>query len=362
MKRCSKIHPLLSLEAEGALSSRDHKKVQAHLRDCADARKELASYKRMRRTLRALPDPKKPGNLHEKIMTRLHQKKSSKSENFFHFRPLWPVAAAAATTVFFFIQYPNWQDRMTSQSKTAPVETNRPAAQQAVADKKSAQALQSPSRPMAFAHAPSANVMKMAAPRSKDETAGASVASGNSISGPPASAPPVAMAFNEAKKTAHKSRIAAPSMAMARANSLDSMQGASVPAESPAPEVQKDLESDAVSTWRGDQDSRTPVAQQSLLLDEASFETVWNSLEVGKPVPAIDFTTQAVVLLEGGLEPGAGFGIQILQMEDKPSHLVIHWGDTKPAPGGIPSQVATYPWILKIIDKPSKPVTFTEDE
>ncbi len=375
MKSCSKIHPLLSLEAEGALSARDQKKVQAHLQGCADARKELASYKRMRRTLRALPEPKEPGNLHDKIMAGLHQKKSGKSENLFHFRPLWPVVAAAATTVFFFIQYPNWQDRMTSQSKTASVETNQPVAQPAMADKKSAQAPQSSSKPMApqggyaFAPVQSKDDLEMAAKRSKDESVDASFASGNLAKNVPAAAP-----MAEQKELALKTQPVAPAMAMAlktekeqpagesqfgtlKDQSLDNLSGASA-----APAAQRDSESVVASSWSGNQDIRASIAQQSLLTDEASFETVWNTLEPGKPVPTVDFSSQAVVFLEAGLEPSAGYSVHLSQMEEKPNHLVLHWGNTKPAPDALTNQVVTYPWALQVIDKPSKPVSFTEDE
>ncbi len=360
MKSCSKIHPWLSLEAEGALSSRDQKKVQTHLRDCADARKELASYKRLRRTLRALPEPKEPGNLHEKIMTRLHQKKSGKSENLFHFRPLWPAAVAAATAVFFFIQYPNWQDRLTSQSKTASVKTNLPVAKKVTSDKKSETNLQSPPKAAAFAPVPQADVREMVATRSNDESADASLNSNLLAGGAPqgAAASSGLVSKTERKRMALKTQPAAPAMAMAQTNSLDAMQqGASA-----APAAQRDLESAAVSLWSGDQDTHTPIAQQTLITDEASFETVWNNLEPGKPVPTVDFSAQAVVFLEAGLEPNAGYKVQVLQMEDKPNHLVIHWEDMKPSPDALTSQVVTYPWVLQVIDKPSKPVSFTEDE
>jgi hypothetical protein len=352
MKRCSKIHPLLSLEAEGALSARDHQKVQAHLRDCADARKQLASYKRMRRALRALPEPKEPHNLHEKIMTRLQDKKSGAAKKPFYFRPLWPLAAAAVTTVCFFIQYPNWQDRMTSQQKSAPAQTNQPIS--AAGDKKLRQA------PAAFPmmrqsassdQVPVHSMGSVAMMKSKDEASAESSVS-NNAAGAPATAPR-AMAFNaEKKRSAMKTQSA---RAAAPAASLQDAYAA-------APAPRDTLDSAAVSTWSGTQDTHATISQQSLITDETSFENAWNPLEPGKPLPSVDFTTQAVVFLEAGLEPTAGYEIHVLQLEDKPDHLVIHWGNTHPSPESLPAQMVTYPWLLKVIDKPSKPVTFTEDQ
>ena len=121
-------------------------------------------------------------------------------------------------------------------------------------------------------------------------------------------------------------------------------------------------ESSPLASWSGDQDSLSPTAQQSLLADEDSFENVWKVLEPGKLAPAVDFTTQAVVFLEAGLEPTPGYAIRILQMEDKPDKLVVHWKETQPGSDTVAAQVVTYPWILQVIDKPSKPVTFTQDE
>jgi hypothetical protein len=353
MKSCSKIHPLLSLEAEGALSARDHQKVQAHLRDCPDARKRLASYKRMRRTLRALPEPKEPHNLHEKIMVRLHEKKSGPAKKPFYFRPLWPLAAAAVTTVCFFIQYPNWQDRMTSQQKTAPAPANQPVL--AAADKKTQpvpaaipMARQSTSSDQVPVHSMGSVTMM----KQKDEMSAESSVSDNTA-GAPAAAPPMAMAFNAEKKRhaikTQSARAAAPAASLQDAY-----------ASAPAPEAERD--SAAVSTWSGTQDTHATIAQQSLLTDETSFDNAWRLLEPGKPVPTVDFATQAVVFLEAGLEPTAGYEIHVLQLEDKSDHLVIHWGNTHPSAESLPAQMVTYPWLLQVIDKPSKPVTFTEDE
>ena len=353
MKRCSKIHPLLSLEAEGALSARDHQKVQAHLRDCPDARKRLASYKRMRRALRALPEPKEPHNLHEKIMARLQDKKSGPAKKPFYFRPLWPLAAAAVTTVCFFIQYPNWQDRMTSQQKSAPAQTNQPAS--ATTDKKtepSPAAIPMARQSTSSDQAPVHSMGSMAMMKSKDEVSAESSVSPNAA-GAPAAAPPMAMAFNAEKK-----HIARKTQSAYTAAPAASVQDAY--ASAPAP--QNALDSAAVSTWSGTQDTHATISQQSLLTDETSFENAWRPLEPGKPVPTVDFTTQAVVFLEAGLEPTAGYEIHVLQLEDKQDHLVIHWGNTHPSPESLPAQMVTYPWLLKVIDKPSKPVTFTEDE
>ena len=108
MKDCNKIHPLLSLYMEEELSPSDQGRVDRHLKDCSDARKELEDYRALRKASRALPEPQAPADLHEKIMGRVTGKlRSLPSRRPIWANPAWGLAAAACVALFFLIQNPD---------------------------------------------------------------------------------------------------------------------------------------------------------------------------------------------------------------------------------------------------------------
>src|SRR5258708_30849450 len=106
MKDCKKIHPLLSLYREKALTAAEKNRVEAHINRCADARLELENLAHLDRILRELPEPKPPHDLHNKIMARVRGNVLTLPKP----HRLWnwafvPVAAAAAIMVFVLYPY-----------------------------------------------------------------------------------------------------------------------------------------------------------------------------------------------------------------------------------------------------------------
>src|SRR5580658_7480095 len=109
MKDCKKIHPLLSLYAEDALSPREKTAVEKHVSGCPAAREELEHWARFKKSMKALPEPKAPHDLHERIMARLQGRvEPLPSRTGLSFRHFWPLAAAAAVALFLYFQNPKW--------------------------------------------------------------------------------------------------------------------------------------------------------------------------------------------------------------------------------------------------------------
>ena len=102
MKDCQKTHPLLPLYQENQLSAREKAAVEKHIKGCPDAREELKQLERLGKTLKSIPEPKMPNDLHDKIMGRLHGKPPDVKP--FWPRASWGLAAAASLALVFFVQ------------------------------------------------------------------------------------------------------------------------------------------------------------------------------------------------------------------------------------------------------------------
>jgi hypothetical protein len=335
MKNCSKIHPLLALEAEGALSASDHRKVQVHLKDCAEARRELESLRRLLEAAGKLPPPPLPRNLHESIMDRLKREGFKPASKSWVFKPLWPLAAAAATAIFFFTQNPDWRQIMKGHSAPSPAAPSleKPQAFSAAAPAQNA----APPAPEAKAFAP------VASQEERDATALASHEN----------APAESTTRKKTMALAAPMAAGAPAVSQAQSNLMQT-RALDVIASA------KDLKEEAPSTWNGDQDPLYTAPSQQVLTDSDGFLKVWQALKAGEAAPSVDFTRQAVVFIETGEEPTSGYVAEILRMETKPGQLLVYYSVEMPS-GAVTAQVESHPWVLKIIPRPSVPVFFQQE-
>ncbi|HET9869364.1 MAG TPA: protease complex subunit PrcB family protein [bacterium] len=336
MRNCAKVHPLLPLEAEGALTPGERKKVRAHLSACPAARAELESLRRLRDVLRRQPEPPLPWDLHGKIMARLRKEGLGRTSGGWG-RTLWPLAAAAATTVFFFTENPRWEEIVRSP--------NPPAAPQTPSEEVAAKKV-------------TASIMKAPGPAALSNAAAPAPAMAPAAGPPAAGAPPQAF---EAKSV--QAPRAAMDEASGGANAPEfSAQTAAQPHQAvrslPAAQA---MRNGKTASWSGDQDPLSQTAGQSLITDEAAFEKVWRSLKPGGPVPPVDFTTQAVVFLEAGLEPTPGYRVEVTAVEEQAGQVVVHWRTAPPPADAVLAQQVTYPWLLQAIPKPDNPVLFLQD-
>ena len=75
------IRDLLTLAAAGALDAADQRRVEQHLRDCADCRAEFQDWGRLTSALEALPTPQAPPNLVERTRRLLERQAVVQAEH-----------------------------------------------------------------------------------------------------------------------------------------------------------------------------------------------------------------------------------------------------------------------------------------
>jgi hypothetical protein len=129
MKDCKKIHPLLPLYIEDALSTREKAAVEKHISTCPDAKTELKQLERLGKTLKNISEPKTPHDLHAKIMARVHGKPAPAAKPIW-FRASWGLAAAAGLAMLFFIQNSSWFEHKNIPivlKPSAPAAANAPS-------------------------------------------------------------------------------------------------------------------------------------------------------------------------------------------------------------------------------------------
>lgn len=363
MKDCKKIHPLLSLYAEGSLTAAEKNRVAAHLKACASAREELEQFSRLAQSLKRLPEPEFPAGLHARIMDRVGGREKPVSLfDRFGMRTSMGLAAAAVVALLLFVQSP---DLMKGPSNLAP--TSKQSAEPAV-------------------NIPPAGPLtrrKLSAPKgldsiqrnqlsSKDEeSAAGSFAPQPALSQakPPESVPSGSETNRESSaKTAAGSSTqavappaAAPMVAPVRAAMKKARSSA---ANAPLPNLGEAQLSDLSNagpsqtlSWGGDNGPAT--LKQELVTDAETFKERWETLNPNQPVPVVDFAQQAVVLIGAGEEPTAGYSIQVTRLEEQAGQWVVHYQVA--APGGSQTAVPTYPWVMKAVPKPDKPVVFTQN-
>jgi len=114
------------------------------------------------------------------------------------------------------------------------------------------------------------------------------------------------------------------------------------------------------STWSGN-NAPSSVETAQLIVDPGAFMEAWKILRPSENPPQVDFALKAVVSLEAGEQPHAGYGIHVTNLEEKEDELVVHYRIESPPDDSISAQILTRPWSLEVIPKPLKPVVFQKD-
>lgn len=388
MRDCKKIHPLLSDYLDMLLSPRETGRVEAHLKDCPDARKELAGLRRLREVMVALPEPKPPHGLHERIMAKVQGRPVPVSPH----RPFWVLptgvlAVAAMVTVILMVQNPGMMNFENTKRLQAPM-TRQAATPGTTSLFIAGQA--KPQTNLSYDYAPQEAQNKDGTLLEADKTKG-SLGIQYEVS-----------PLHAAKKMQSTQRDASVDLAMAKAapeaanipavsfgasaqtgalgasfggsatqkNELGlttngAVASSSVPntttfAAAPPASIPANPTPTPVTSWTGSFNPSTPESQE-LVTDAGTFQKYWQTFQPGQTPPSVDFTAQAVVVLMDQERPTAGYSVQVTSLEDKPDQLVIHYKVETPAPGAVTAQVLTRPWALQIIPKPTKPVVFQKD-
>lgn len=375
MKDCKTIHPMLALHVDGALPPKDAARVEAHLAQCAEAREELEQHRKLRRTLTSLPDPAIPNDLHAKIMDRLGAKPTVRRP-FLLPLPAWGLAAAACLTLFLLHQNPELtrfdEGKFQKSAPPAAPAEEKKAPQPFVAQKKEGEkGAGSSGFSTNGATAAGALDKEKDSSRSTDiSRAGDDKQQAADFALPqPAAGEPRAKMARKAKSAERRDEVQGQAMAdaapAAPAGGFGLEAAMAPPAPTPVPTegMMKTLSLSrqfTASAWSG---LNAPATQESaeLVTDAAAFTQIWAALRPGQTPPTVDFGTQAVVFLQAGEKPAAGYDIRVSRLEEQEDQLLVHYQVLVLTLNGASAQVLTHPWSLQVIPKPSKPVSFQKD-
>lgn len=103
-------------------------------------------------------------------------------------------------------------------------------------------------------------------------------------------------------------------------------------------------------------------AQQTVVRTEAEWRALWQEHAPGRPAPAVDFNKQMVLAVFLGSRPSGGYMIQITQVRDEGTGLVVEWMEGRPAPGTSAAAVMTAPSFLAAVPRRDGPVRFEKVE
>lgn len=396
MKNCKKIHSLLALYRDKGLIPAQEKQVEDHLKICPQARRELASFDVLFKSMASLPEPQPPPDLHERIMARIHP--GSQTQPMKKIRwgiPATGLAAAACLTLFFLLHAPDIMNprEKNNYAPSGPVTQSSIPPSQAFSTFQSARQKKIPASRHALSPAESADTYAKEMPSSDG-----SLVSGNTTL---ALAKPDISRKKEFKSLSPESNsfgmvpsggnnAASAPLPMAQAPSVSDYSAgadyktsrlekkeeivsastaASVPAPAMAPPAPQPTEGAfrsflfskeiSGSTWSGD-NSPSTLASQTLLTDADAFKTVWTGLRPSEALPDVDFSQQAVVLLLEGDHPCCGASVHVTRLKENNNQLIIHYQTTESGP--TPTNLSpTRPWSMQVIPKPLKPLVFQKD-
>ncbi len=402
MKNCGKIHPLLALYREKGVTPGQQKQVETHLKTCAEAQGELEAYDQLHKSMSSLPEPQPPRDLHERIMTRLHENSLGLTAKKSQWRfPAIGLAIAACLTLFFLIQYPDVMrpnektsfsssiyDKPTDQAAFKKIESspseprlgtksanrykvesnpakdisiqNTPIQQQSVgmnlgANKMLAQANVPAAKPFG------GNGSTGATSKTQDlsSLAGSRLEASPSRESAQSLSDETLFEMNDQNRSRLAMKKGVASTVMAASVPANNIVGAIQSGVPPAPSEFAPLTTSGgfpSQSWSG---SDGGSGESILLSDEETFKNYWMKLQPGKDLPPVDFSKQAVVLLGDGQTPNGAYRIRLLKLEDRTDRLIVHYQIEELS--SYHFQVITTPWAIQVIDKPSKPVVFQHD-
>lgn len=395
MKDCKKIHLLLSLYTESQLSVREKSLVEKHLAFCVTARREMEQLSHLRQTLKNAPEPKMPHDLHDKIMARVTGKvvPIPSRRTFWTYTP-WALGTAAVLAFMVLNQNTDWMNQWkVSTPRMSRDETGALSRQTETAKAPSSVSSSiSSNAPVPKAKAPSTQNLAKEQPIPMNITANEAL-DRESVEQklPPARSFDQKLSLKQKKAESYRSDATGkPSVendlspkdvlekksTMAQAPpAAQSMEGR--PEMPPASNLQQAtgmasgsdiaVKTSAASpkpftlTWNGN-NGLAALEQKELVTNLDTFQKDWNLFRPGEPLPTVDFTKQAVVLLMAGTKPTPGYSIQVSRLEEKADQLVILYKVTVPPTDSVLAQILTHPWSMQFIPKPTKPVVFQKEE
>lgn len=98
-----------------------------------------------------------------------------------------------------------------------------------------------------------------------------------------------------------------------------------------------------------------------VIRDQSAFQALWDRLfarRTDRPMPAIDFATQMIVVATMGPQPTAGYAVKITGVRRTERGLVVLVTTSSPGPNCVVAQVRTFPTAVSRLRKTDRPLQF----
>jgi hypothetical protein len=93
-------------------------------------------------------------------------------------------------------------------------------------------------------------------------------------------------------------------------------------------------------------DSQVEESRQAVVRTAEEWSKLWSQHGGAPSRPAVDFDSSMVLAVFAGTRPSAGYGVEIIGIEEQKGELVVTWRETGPAPGQMVAQMLTTPFHI----------------
>jgi VWFA-related protein len=102
--------------------------------------------------------------------------------------------------------------------------------------------------------------------------------------------------------------------------------------------------------------------RQAVIRSDAEWQALWKEHAPTRPLPAVDFTRDAVVAIFLGSRATAGYDVAITGVEPEGEGVRIRYRETRPGAGAMTAQVITSPFHIVSTETFTGPATFQHDD
>jgi uncharacterized protein (DUF885 family) len=94
------------------------------------------------------------------------------------------------------------------------------------------------------------------------------------------------------------------------------------------------------------------VRMVELITNESDWQRAWSVVGGGRPLPDVNFSSRAVVVVYQGRKPTGGYSIELAEIRRDGTVLAVEVRERRPAFGDVTTQVITSPFVVVSIPRP----------
>lgn len=98
--------------------------------------------------------------------------------------------------------------------------------------------------------------------------------------------------------------------------------------------------------------------QTTVIKDQNTLDTYWDSLKTQENKPAMDFGKEFVVSVSQGQKPSGGHTVEVTEVRETDDSVVVSYTETFPGKNCIVTSVITHPYHIIKIPKTNKRIDF----